>query len=95
MILRPIFVDNIPGNKELDILYISMKYMTTIHLCPCGCGEQVVCGLQGPGPEGWGWPNGWQITVEGDLVTLSPSILLTGGCRSHYFIRKNEVVWCR
>lgn len=95
MKLFPVFVDNVPENKEPGILYISMKYMTSIHLCPCGCGQPVVCGLQAPGPEGWGWSHGWQITIEGDLVTLSPSILLMGGCRSHYVIRKNEVVWCR
>ena len=33
------FLDNIPDELEEGVLYISMKYHTTAHLCACGCGE--------------------------------------------------------
>jgi hypothetical protein len=85
-ILEPEFVEYIPSNLEDGVLYVSMKYNTTVHKCPCGCGEKVVATLA---------PTAWKIIYDG-TVTLSPSI--ANGvlpCRSHYFIRNNKVIWAR
>lgn len=86
--LTPEFVDNIPEQSELKegIIYISRKYETAIHLCACGCGMQTVT------PFGAG---GWKLTVDGDKVSLSPSIgNWNFPCKSHYFFRENKIVWC-
>lgn len=79
-------VDPMPlrPDREPGILYISLKYELAIHLCPCGCGGNAVT------PTGEG---GWKLEFDGETATLSPSLLNRFPCKSHYFIRKNEVVW--
>lgn len=83
--IRPSFVEFIP--KELDdgVLYISEKYKVAVHKCASGCGEKVVTPLS---------PVDWQVRRNGDLVSLYPSIgNWNFACRSHYWIRKNQIVW--
>lgn len=83
--IKPVFVDFIPEQLDDGFLYISQEYKTAIHKCACGCGAEVVTPLV---------PTEWSIQVYGDAVTLSPSIgnwSIT--CRSHYWIRNNQIVW--
>lgn len=83
--IQPRFVELIP--KELDdgVLYISEKYKVAVHKCACGCGQKVVTPLS---------PADWQIRKQGELVSLHPSIgNWNFECRSHYWIRGNEIVW--
>lgn len=84
--LKPVFVDTMPKVKEEGILYISLEFLGTSHLCPCGCGEEAYIPINPP--------HGWMMTREGDTVTLSPSLKHTFKCKSHYFIRENKIVWC-
>lgn len=83
--INPQFVELIPPNIQDGVLYISEKYGTAIHKCCCGCGMKVVTSLS---------PARWQLRRDGNLVSLSPSI---GNwdfpCRSHYWIKRNRVVW--
>lgn len=83
--ITPQFVELIPREIQDGVLYISEEYRTASHMCCCGCGMKVVTSLS---------PARWQLYREGNLVTLHPSI---GNwdfpCRSHYWIRKNRVVW--
>jgi hypothetical protein len=84
--LRVIFNDFIPSDLEMGVLYVSMEYATTSHLCPCGCGVRVVTPLGA---------SDWLLTFDG-RVTLSPSV--GNGqhpCGSHYLVRENEIVWLR
>jgi hypothetical protein len=77
------FVESFPTPMEPGILYISSKYSTAGHLCPCGCGREVVTKLS---------PARWRITLDGE-VSLWPSVAATGlPCDSHYFITRGEVV---
>jgi hypothetical protein len=83
--IRPQFVDFIPRELEEGILYISERYRTASHKCACGCRERVVTPLS---------PVDWQLQRENDLVTLRPSIgNWNYACRSHYWIRKNQIRW--
>lgn len=88
------YVETMPETKEEGILYISKKYGLAIHLCACGCGEQVVTPLNGNW-NGWMKDFGWDLTeYEDGTVTLSPSIgNFQFDCKSHYFIRRNKIVW--
>lgn len=83
--ITPQFLELMPPEIQDGVLYISEKYATAIHKCCCGCGMRVVTSLS---------PARWQLRREGNLVTLYPSI---GNwdfpCRSHYWIRRNRVVW--
>jgi hypothetical protein len=78
------FVKSVPRELESGVLYISLDYSTVVHSCCCGCGEEVVTPLS---------PTDWNMTFDGVSVSLSPSV---GNwnlkCRSHYVIRRNEVI---
>lgn len=79
------FVEFIPDELEAGILYVSITYATVLHKCACGCGNEVVTPLS---------PSDWQLTFNGEAISLFPSIgNLSFLCRSHYWIKKNEVLW--
>ena len=83
--VAPQFVDSIPRELQPGILYISRKYRTASHLCCCGCGNRVVTPLK---------PGGWRLTEEKGTVSLDPSIGSWNlRCQSHYFIRRDRIVW--
>jgi len=79
------FVELIPDHLDDKVLYISIEHCVAIHKCACGCGKEVVTPIS---------PDGWQLVFDGETVSLSPSI---GNwnlkCRSHYWIRKNYIVF--
>ncbi len=83
MELRPEFCKHIPETLEEGILYVSEEYETAIHLCPCGCKCQSVT----PFSSGQ-----WTYLNEDGKITLNPSVGNRFPCKSHYFIRKNEIV---
>jgi hypothetical protein len=80
------FVEYIPEDLSEDVLYISMPFATAVHMCCCGCGQEVVTPIT---------PTDWQLAFNGESVTLHPSIgNWSFKCQSHYFIRNNEIKWC-
>ncbi len=79
------FVEFIPERLDEGVLYISRNYGTAIHKCCCGCGEEVVTPLN---------PTDWSLRINGNVVTLYPSIgNWSFPCQSHYWIRNSNVVW--
>ena len=81
------FVPRVPERLEAGTLYVSIETTTMVHLCACGCGREVVTPLS---------PVGWQVTFDGETVSLHPSI---GNwdfpCRSHYWIDRGRVLRAR
>lgn len=85
--LRPEFVEVIPERLEEGVLYICEQYRTVAHNCCCGCGQEVITPLG---------PADWSLRHEAGTVTLHPSIGNWGfPCRSHYFVRRNQVIWAK
>lgn len=83
--LRPEFVTLAPPVLEPGVLYVSMEYATVLHACCCGCGNKVITPLA---------PHRWRLTFNGKGVSLYPSVgNRSFGCRSHYWIDDNAVVW--
>ena len=84
MNLRLEITETIPEQIEEGILYVSFKYWTTAHKCGCGCGQKVVLRLS---------PNHWAITLNGDSVSMYPSV---GNwqlpCKSHYWIEEGQII---
>ena len=81
------FVATIPDELEELTLYVSMNYATAMHLCCCGCGQEVVTPLS---------PTDWTLVYNGVSVSLSPSIgNWSFKCRSHYWISRSKVRWAR
>lgn len=81
------FVDSFPRPLEKGILYVSIPFASTAHLCCCGCRNEVIAPLT---------PHDWTLSFDGDTVSLDPSIGNWGlPCRSHYWIWNNEIRWAR
>lgn len=56
--------------------------------CPCGCGQLIELPLI---PEA---SPRWRLEVDdAALPTLTPSVWLRTGCRSHFFVRSGKVLW--
>lgn len=79
------FVDLIPDELESNVLYVSLEFATVTHCCCCGCGREVVTPLS---------PTDWQMTFDGESVSLQPSIgNWSFPCRSHYWVKEGEIHW--
>lgn len=79
------FVQYIPDIMEEGVIYISMDFATAAHLCACGCGNEVITPFS---------PTDWNMTFNGEAVSLRPSIgNWSFDCRSHYWIKNNRVEW--
>ncbi len=84
-VLKYEFVEFVPETLKDGVVYVSITYATAVHKCCCGCGSEVVTPIS---------PADWQLTFDGDSISLYPSIGNWGfHCRSHYWIRRNRVVW--
>jgi hypothetical protein len=81
------FVESVPQTIDDGVLYVSIKYATAVHKCCCGCGIEVVTPLT---------PTDWELTFDGESVSLGPSIgNWSFPCQSHYWIIRNRVKWAR
>ena len=79
------FVKAIPNELEERRLYVSMHFATVAHKCCCGCGREVVTPLS---------PTDWNLTYDGESISLSPSIgNWSFECESHYWVKKSVVKW--
>ena len=85
LMIIPVFCDQVPSNTEQGKVYVSMKFATAIHLCACGCQNEIVTPFS---------PKDWNLLFDGKTISLNPSI---GNwqlkCHSHYWIKKNQIVW--
>ena len=79
------FVHHIPPRDHMEhgVVYVSIAFATAVHLCCCGCSNEVVTPLD---------PDQWQLTFDGKSISLYPSIgNWSFDCKSHYWIRRNQV----
>lgn len=84
-------VDDIQDDYEYGAMYLigsSNNFWRCVFHCPCGCGELLeLLLLDGASPN-------WTAKLIDDShVDLSPSIWKTHGCKSHFFIKNNRVLW--
>lgn len=81
------FVEFIPRELEEGFVYISLNFGTAVHLCACGCKNEVVTPFS---------PTDWKLIFEGDFISLSPSIgNWSFDSKSHYWIYRNKIIKCR
>jgi hypothetical protein len=85
--LSHVFVEAIPEKLEERKLYVSIRFSTVVHKCACGCGTEVVTPIH---------PTRWRFTYDGSSISLYPSVgNWSYACRSHYWIKRNKVIWSR
>lgn len=83
-VLEHRFVGHFPESLAPGVLYVSLEFGSVAHSCCCGCGEEVVTPLT---------PTDWNITYDGETITLFPSVgSWTLPCRSHYVVRRGKVI---
>ncbi|MCC6685426.1 MAG: hypothetical protein IT205_00395 [Fimbriimonadaceae bacterium] len=74
-----------PDSLESGKIYVSMEHGVAIHMCCCGCGNRVVTPIA---------PSEWQLTYNGKVVSLTPSIgNWSFPCRSHYWLTPKGIRW--
>ena len=61
-----------------------------VMLCPCGCQEVIHLNLLPKGRPKWVY----QLEKDG-TISIHPSIWRTTGCRSHFFLKKGKINWCK
>lgn len=76
-------------NRRLYLIGADTPWSAALN-CPCGCGAVIQLSLlQSDSPS-------WRVSVEkGQIPDLTPSVWRTKGCRSHFFLRHGEIIWCR
>lgn len=57
--------------------------------CPCGCGEALLLSLSQAKRPRWSVKWDWLGTAS-----INPSVRRNSGCRSHFWVRNGEVLWC-
>ena len=74
-----------PEILEPGQLYVSLEHGAMVHLCACGCGQEVSLPLS---------PTDWKLSYDGENILLRPSV---GNwrfpCRSDYVIEGGRVNW--
>ena len=79
------FVEFIPDDLKVGVIYVCVQYATVAHKCCCGCGNEVVTPLT---------PTDWKLIFDGKTITLDPSVgNWSFKCQSHYWIRGSRVRW--
>ncbi|MDR2085807.1 MAG: hypothetical protein LBP72_01400 [Dysgonamonadaceae bacterium] len=83
------FVDKLDfDNIRENVLYVNKQTCYAYHDCLCGCKAPVNIPLKKISHDGetyFGDPNGWELTIKGNKVTITPSIL-NFPCGAHYII---------
>lgn len=84
------FQEDFPEHLKEYIVYIIGEeeyYWLLVFYCPCGCKEIIQLNtLIEANPN-------WTYFIKKERITIHPSIWRTTGCRSHFFLRKGEIIW--
>lgn len=91
--VTPTHIEDLPDDLEPNRLYLvgaAAEPWSAALLCPCGCGAAIQLSLiRDDDPR-------WKLSFdEAHAATLHPSIWRIKGCRSHFFVRTNEIIWTK
>jgi len=77
-------VQPIPKVLSAGVVYHNVEFEVAALVCACGCGHRISLLV----------PDGHRIDVEGDVPSITPSILVAdASCHSHFYITDGEVDW--
>lgn len=74
-------------NRIIYIVQDGAESDALVFKCPCGCKKTIQLNLLTDARPCW------SFSLQKGKITIYPSIRATGGCRSHFVIRKGTVVW--
>lgn len=84
-------IDDIQDTYEYGKLYLvgsDGNFWLTVFHCPCGCGELLELLLLDDATPHWSVE-----FIDDEHIDLSPSIWKIHGCKSHFFVKNNRVIW--
>jgi len=87
------FVDDVPNRFKIRTIYIignEEYYWQIVMLCPCGCKKILHMNLMEDYAPYWRYE-----FDKRNRITLCPSVHRIVGCKSHFFIRKGTISWCK
>lgn len=87
---RPVPCSEAPeklGDRTIYLVGEEAHEWHMILTCPCGCGEPIYLNLLSD------FSPRWEYVVRWGEITVRPSVRRTIGCRSHFWIRRSEIVW--
>ncbi len=85
------FIDDAPDKiKRRTIYFIGHEgyYWVAVMACPCGCAQILYMNLISDHKPYWSYKIEYNR-----LVSLSPSVHRMVGCKSHFFIKRNRIIW--
>lgn len=89
---RPCFAPEEPDRIEPGVVYVIGEdpfQWAAVLKCPCGCGDDIWLNLLE------GHSQCWKVTTDRrQRLSLIPSVNRIVGCRSHFFLRHNQIKWC-
>ncbi|MGZ3858135.1 MAG: DUF6527 family protein [Flavisolibacter sp.] len=82
--------EDVPASIKPDTIYLVGtlgKEWLVVFCCPCACGEIIQLNLlKEAHPR-------WQFYIKKRKLYLNPSVWRKAGCKSHFFIKRSNVVW--
>ena len=88
-----VLVEDVPDVIAPRTLYVvgeNGHRWYAVFACPCGCGAPIHASLLARSSPHWTLSEHWDGTVS-----LHPSVWRTKGCRSHFWLKRGRVRWCR
>lgn len=85
--------DELPDHIEDGLIYISENGKHEIYLgiqCPCKCGDIIDLNLVSDRRPCW--IINWRLF---GTISVQPSIWRKWKCKSHFYIVKNQIKWCK
>ncbi len=82
--------DNVPKKYLANTIYLIGKdyhFWLLTMLCPCGCNDTINLNLLEEHKPSW------NIQINKNNLFVTPSIWKTTGCKSHFFIKHNKIIW--
>ena len=91
--LRTVQIGDMPERLRDGAIYLvgeNDQFWCVALRCPCHCGAVIQLNLLRETRPCWAF----ELEPGTQLMTLTPSVNRTGGCRSHFILRGGRVHWC-
>lgn len=91
--LKTVHIEELPEVLDAASVYVlgegQYRWFVAM-ICPCGCKATLQMSLLADArPQ-------WKLSEHDDgTLTLHPSVWRKEGCRSHFFLRRGLIQWCR
>jgi hypothetical protein len=88
-----VLVEDLPDEPRPRTLYLAGEPghpWCAALACPCGCGDVIRLNLLGDARPCWS-----VVEHRDGTVSVEPSVWRQKGCRSHFFVRRGYIDWCR